>query len=83
MALRSRSPSPSSDPKEGVHPEGRIQVLTQHTPEHMWQRRYVKNDNGIIGLRGVMLVVDDPSEVKQRLGRFTGAAGAGARRITH
>jgi hypothetical protein len=58
-------------PKEGVHPEGRIQVLTQHTPEHMWQRRYVTNDNAITGLRGVMLVVDDPTEVKQRLGRFT------------
>lgn len=58
-------------PKEGVHPEGRIQVLTQHTPEHMWQRRYIENDNGITALRGVMLVVDDASKVKQRLGRFT------------
>jgi Glyoxalase-like domain len=61
-------------PKEGVHPEGRIQVLTQHTPEHMWQRRYVKNDNAITALRGVMLVVDDTDEVKQRLGRFTARA---------
>jgi hypothetical protein len=61
-------------PKEGVHPEGRIQVLTQHTPEHMWQRRYVKNDNAITALRGVMLVVDDMGEVKQRLGRFTARA---------
>ena len=58
-------------PKEGVHPEGRIQVLTQHTPEHMWQRRYVENDNAITALRGVMLVVDDPKEVCQRLGRFS------------
>jgi Glyoxalase-like domain len=58
-------------PMEGVHPEGRIQVLTQHTPEHMWQPRYVKNDNAISGLRGVMLVVDDPAEVEARLARFT------------
>lgn len=61
-------------PKEGVHPEGRIQVLTQHTPEHMWQGRYVRNDNAIQGLRGVMLVVDDPAEVKARLSRFTSRA---------
>ncbi len=61
-------------PKEGVHPEGRIQVLTQHTPEHMWQPRYVKNDNAITALRGVMLVVDDPREAEQRLGRFTARA---------
>ena len=59
-------------PQEGVHPEGRIQVLTQHTPEHMWQPRYVKNDNAITGLRGVMLVVDDPAEATARLSRFTG-----------
>ena len=59
-------------PKEGVHPEGRIQVLTQHTPEHMWQPRYVKNDNAITALRGVMLVVDDVGEAVARLSRFTG-----------
>ena len=59
-------------PKEGVHPEGRIQILTQHTPEHMWQRRYVENVNAITALRGVMLAVDDPAEVEQRLARFTG-----------
>ena len=55
-----------------MHPEGRIQVLTQHTPEHMWQRRYVRNDNAIAALRGVMLVVDDPAETTARLSRFTG-----------
>ena len=35
------------------------------------QRRYVENDNAITALRGVMLVVDDPKEVCQRLGRFS------------
>lgn len=63
-------------PKEGVHPEGRIQVLTQHTPEHMWQPRYVKNDNAITALRGVMLVVDDVAEAVGRLSRFTGRKAA-------
>ena len=61
-------------PMEGVHPEGRIQVLTQHTPAHMWQPRYVNNDNGIIALRGVMLVVDDVAEPTARLARFTARA---------
>ena len=63
-------------PKEGVHPEGRIQVLTQHTPEHMWQRRYVKNDNAIIGLRGVMLVVDDTRRGQAAAGTLYGARRA-------
>lgn len=61
-------------PKEGVHPEGRIQMLTQHTPAPMWQPRYVKNDNAIMALRGVMLVVDETTEPTSRLARFTSRA---------
>jgi len=51
-------------------PEGRIQMLTQHTPEHMWQARYIGTTNGIDHLSGLVLAVDDPQETAARIGRF-------------
>lgn len=53
-------------------PESRVQVLTHHTPQHMWQSRYVARDNGITGLAEATLVVADPREVAARFGRFLG-----------
>lgn len=41
-------------------PEGRIQVITHHTPDHMWQDRYISYANGITGLVGATVCVDDP-----------------------
>ena len=51
-------------------PEARVQVCTHHTPEHMWQRRYMPTENGITGLSEVALVVADPREAASRFARF-------------
>jgi hypothetical protein len=58
-------------PEGHVMPEGRIQMLTQHTPEHMWQARYIARANGIAALREVWLSVTDVAECAGRLSRFT------------
>jgi len=62
--------------------EGRIQMLTHHTPDHMWQDRYIARDNAIAGLVEVVLAVADPAASAERLGRFVGrppeAAAGGA-----
>lgn len=51
-------------------PEGRIQVLTQETPDLIWQPRLIPRDNGIAALGGVLLCVNDPAEAAARYGRF-------------
>lgn len=53
-------------------PEARIQMLAHHTPQHMWQPRYVGNRLGITGLSEVTLATDDPQVSAQRLARFVG-----------
>ncbi len=52
-------------------PECRMQALTHHTPEHMWQRRYMAQPNGIVGLENVSVVVSDLMEAASRFGRFS------------
>jgi hypothetical protein len=61
-------------PVLGSIPEGRMQVLTHHTPEHMWQRRYVAREADIAALTGVVFACADPAESAERLGRLTGRA---------
>ncbi len=56
----------------GSIPEGRIQTLTHHTPEHVWQRRYMARDNALIGLAEVVFSVADPTASAGRLAKFTG-----------
>lgn len=53
-------------------PEGRLQVLTHLTPDHMWQERYIARDNAIAGLSVAVLAVPDPMASAARLARFTG-----------
>ncbi len=53
-------------------PEGRIQVITHHTPEHMWQDRYISCANGIIGLAGATLCVEDPSASVKNFEKIAG-----------
>lgn len=53
-------------------PEGRIQVLTHHTPELMWQERWLDHPNRIEALTSILLAVVDPEEAAQRFGRFLG-----------
>jgi catechol 2,3-dioxygenase-like lactoylglutathione lyase family enzyme len=56
----------------GSIPEGRLQVLTHLTPEHLWQERYIARDNAITGLCEAVLAVPDPEASAGRLARFTG-----------
>lgn len=51
--------------------EGRVQVLTHHTPEHVWQKRYIAEKNAVIGLTEVVFSVPDPAASAARLAKFT------------
>ena len=53
-------------------PEGRIQFCQHHTPELLWQRRWVEHRNGAVGLSAVLLCVEDPDETAQRYDGYTG-----------
>lgn len=53
-------------------PEARMQLLTHHTPEHMWQNRYICRESGIAGLLEAWIVTADPREAAARYGRFLG-----------
>ncbi len=53
-------------------PEGRIQLLTHHTEQAVWQERWLKHANGATGLIDVVIAVADIEEAAQRFGRFTG-----------
>lgn len=53
-----------------VMPEGRIQLVTHHTPNLVWQPRYQHQPNGAIGLTAVLLCVGDAGETAGRFGRF-------------
>lgn len=53
-------------------PEGRIQYCQHHTPELLWQSRWLEHRNGAVALAGVLLCVENPEEAAQRFGRFTG-----------
>ena len=55
-----------------VFPEARCQILTHHTPEHMWQQRYLPRESCITGLVEATLVVDDPAECAARFSKFLG-----------
>jgi len=58
--------------KPGLMPEGRIQFLRHQTPELLWQDRWMAHPNGAQALTDVLLCVENPSEVAERFGRFTG-----------
>ena len=53
-------------------PEGRVQVLAHHTPDHMWQSRYFPTASPYEALVEVAYVVDDPVETAERFARFPG-----------
>jgi hypothetical protein len=56
----------------GVMPEGRIQFCQHHTPQLLWQQRWLDHPNRAIALSGVILRVVDAQEVAQRFTRYTG-----------
>lgn len=52
--------------------EGRIQYCQHHTPEVVWQQRWLAHPNHATGLAGVLVCVPEPAEAAQRYARFTG-----------
>ncbi len=52
--------------------EGRIQYCQHHTPDVVWQSRWIHHANHAIGLAGVLVCVADPPEAAHRYSRFTG-----------
>ena len=67
----------------GTMPEGRIQFCQHHTPELVWQPRWVKHRNGAVGLSAVLLCVEDPDEAAVRYGRYAGLPFASNGRVRH
>ncbi|MBC7781803.1 MAG: VOC family protein [Proteobacteria bacterium] len=58
----------------GTMPEGRIQFCCHHTPEGVWQLRWLEHANRAAALRRVFVAVDDPVEAAGRYGRYSGIA---------
>ncbi len=56
----------------GTMAEGRIQFCQQHTPELLWQPRWLAHPNHARGLAAIILCVADPQEAAQRYARYTG-----------
>jgi hypothetical protein len=57
-------------PQPGQVAEGRVQLLTHHTPELLWQRRYVEHGNGVSALAGLVLGVTSVEEASARYRRL-------------
>lgn len=55
-------------------PEGRIQMLTHHTEQTVWQKRWLSHPNSAVGLIDLVIAVADVDEAAQRFARFTGRA---------
>jgi hypothetical protein len=55
----------------GEMAEGRIQMLTHHTEDAVWQPRWLAHPNGARGLASLAIVVADVDEAAARYARFT------------
>jgi hypothetical protein len=51
--------------------EGRIQILTHHTEDAVWQRRWLAHPNGARALVDVVIAVADVKDAAGRFARFT------------
>ncbi len=51
-------------------PEGRIQVLTHHTPDLMWQNRYLARANGLTAMVDAVICVETPASSAERMATF-------------
>ncbi|MGH8734400.1 MAG: VOC family protein, partial [Burkholderiales bacterium] len=56
----------------GEMAEGRVQILTHHTEQTVWQPRWLTHPNGASGLASLVIAVADPDEAAARFARFTG-----------
>ena len=59
-------------PGAGAMPEGRIQFLTHHTPELLWQTRWLDHPNRAVALTDVVIAVADLGEARARFARYLG-----------
>lgn len=53
--------------------EGRVQILTHLTEDLVWQPRWMSHENGIVGLRDVVILPADLEEAADRYARFAEA----------
>jgi Glyoxalase-like domain len=58
--------------KPTAMPEGRIQILTHHTEDAVWQPRWLSHPNSVSDLIDVLIAVADVEEAAARFARFTG-----------
>lgn len=56
----------------GAMAEGRIQFCQHHTPELLWQQRWMAHANHLSALTTVLICTEDPQQTAQRYARFTG-----------
>jgi hypothetical protein len=61
--------------RPGSMPEGRVQLLTHHTPELIWRPGYTVHANHATALTDVLVVAQDPEEAWSRFQRFSGCPG--------
>jgi len=59
-------------------PEGRFQALVHHTPEAIWQPRYLGHPNSAAGLMAIVVLVDDMAEASERYTRWFGQSPSNA-----
>jgi hypothetical protein len=52
-------------------PEGRVQLLTTHTPDLFWTSASIEHANRADALTDLLVCVDDRVEAAERFGRFT------------
>jgi hypothetical protein len=66
LARFSRLPVPDA-------PEGRLQLIEHHTPELIWQPRWMEHPNHAVALEAAILAAPVPAETAARLSRLCGA----------
>lgn len=59
-------------PQVDCLPEGRVQFLTHHTPEALWQPRWLAHPNTARALTDMLFCVRDPREAGARYERYLG-----------
>jgi hypothetical protein len=59
-------------PEVGCLPEGRVQFLTHHTPQALWQSRWLRHPNSARGLTDMLFCVNDAREAGARYERYLG-----------
>lgn len=60
--------------KPGAMEEGRVQFVEQHTPDFLWQKRWLGHPNGATRLKRVEICVADPEAAVVRYAAYTGLA---------